>query len=284
MYDAVAEQGFAIDPASRFPDEDRHIAEFLEHGYTIIPNAIPKDLLDEVTAAIERMEREVEPARAVHSAISGKTFRVQNLLNKDPVFRKALDFDPLVGFAQRLLGPQMLLQTAVTLCVGPGAIRQPIHTDDIYMDAPRPHKPFIVNSIWAIDDFTEENGATRVVPGTQKLDHTPRPTLREIAADPLEVESVCAEMKRGSIVVIDGSVWHGAGTNASDRRRAGMAVAYCKGWMRQQENFQLAVSVDLARELSPRLQQLCGFGIYQGIIGNIDGKTPAEVFGLGDPA
>jgi len=73
------------------------------------------------------------------------------------------------------------------------------------------------------------------------------------------------------------SLWHGGGANATGAVRIGIAMNYCAGWIRQQENQQLGLSLDLVRTFSPELQELCGFGVYRGLIGHIDRRTPAQV-------
>jgi len=123
--------------------------------------------------------------------------------------------------------------------------------------------------MWALTDFTEANGATRVVPGSHKFDCSPeygRP-----------YDSVPAEMSRGSVLIWHGSLWHGGGANTTEQRRLGLAMNYCAGYIRQQENQQLGIGLDTLRGFSPRLQQLCGFGVYMGLIGHIDKGDPARV-------
>ena len=130
----------------------------------------------------------------------------------------------------------------------------------------KPHAAIICNTMWALTDFTEENGATRVVPGSHLLDHSPEYGR--------SYESVPAEMPRGSVLVWHGSLWHGGGANHTDQRRVGIAMNYCAGFLRQQENQQLGVPREIARGFSPRLRELVGYGIYQGLIGHIDKTDP----------
>jgi ectoine hydroxylase-related dioxygenase (phytanoyl-CoA dioxygenase family) len=78
-------------------------------------------------------------------------------------------------------------------------------------------------------------------------------------------------------MVYNGSMWHGGGSNRTDRRRIGVAMNYCAGWIRQQENQQLGIPRDVARGFAPRLRELVGYGIYSGLIGHIDKRTPARV-------
>lgn len=268
--------------AAHFQDENDHIARFRSEGFTIIPDAIPVDLLDELQATFERLARDHPWATGVGterlSRLAGvRTIRLTNLLNKDPVFQRAFALPPLLSFVEKLIGSQFLLQSCQTLMVGPDEPEQPLHTDDMYMTHPRPHRPFICNTIWAISDFTEENGATRFIPRSHNWPDTPRPTLAEIDENPRMMESSFAGMRKGSLLAIDGAIWHGAGRNETNERRDGLAVAYCAGWMRQQENYQLSIAPSLARTFSPELLELCGFGNYQGFVGNVDNVKPSEL-------
>jgi ectoine hydroxylase-related dioxygenase (phytanoyl-CoA dioxygenase family) len=83
-------------------------------------------------------------------------------------------------------------------------------------------------------------------------------------------------MPRGSILVWNGGLWHGGGANVTDTKRRGIAMNYCAGYIRQQENQQLGIPVDTVRRFSPELQDLCGFGVYKGLIGHIDRQSPAQ--------
>src|SRR5205814_940058 len=122
----------------------------------------------------------------------------------------------------------------------------PLHADDQLIPLPRPHVPIVCNSMWAITDFTDENGATRFVPGSH----------RDVAIpDPFgDTPTVAALMRRGSVLVYDGALWHGGGANRTGARRVGVAMNYCAGWVRQQENQQLGIPLDVARGFSPRLR------------------------------
>ena len=104
---------------------------------------------------------------------------------------------------------------------------------------PKPHPPTVCNSMWALTDFTEANGATRIIPGTHLSDHSPD------YGPPYD--SIPAEMARGSVLVWHGSLWHGGGANQTDDRRIGIAMNYCAGYIRQQENQQLGLPPALVR-------------------------------------
>ena len=104
--------------------------------------------------------------------------------------------------------------------------------------------------MWAMSEFTEENGATRVIPGSNKWEDKLRPT---------NDQTVAAEMPKGSVLLYLGSLYHGGGANRSDRPRRGINVGYTLSWLRQEENQYLACPPDVARELPEALARLAGY-------------------------
>jgi ectoine hydroxylase-related dioxygenase (phytanoyl-CoA dioxygenase family) len=168
-----------------------------------------------------------------------------------------------------------LVSSLSSIAIDPGETAQPIHADDQLIPLPKPHPPVVCNSMWALTDFTEANGATRVVPGTHLADASPD------YGHPYE--SVAAEMARGSVLIWHGSLWHGGGANETDERRVGLAMNYCAGYIRQQENQQLGIPAELAATFEPRLLELIGYGMYNGLIGHIDKRLPSELLGTSPP-
>jgi ectoine hydroxylase-related dioxygenase (phytanoyl-CoA dioxygenase family) len=129
--------------------------------------------------------------------------------------------------------------------------------------------PLVCNSMWALTDFTEANGATRLVPRTHGADRSPS------FGEPHQ--TIAAEMKRGSVLVWNGSLWHGGGANHTTERRIGLAMNYCVGWMRQQENQQLGIPLEVAKDFSPRLRKLVGYGLYRQLLGHVDKCSPVDL-------
>jgi ectoine hydroxylase-related dioxygenase (phytanoyl-CoA dioxygenase family) len=152
--------------------------------------------------------------------------------------------------------------------IAPGETAQALHCDDGVYPLPRPHKEVIINTMWALDDFTEANGATRVVPGSHKWTDA-----RPNDATPV----VQAVMPAGSVMLFVGSVYHGGGANMTDKPRLGTVIEYVAGWLRQQENQVLAVPPDTVRTLEPRLQELIGYNVYPPFLGYVDGRHPRKV-------
>jgi ectoine hydroxylase-related dioxygenase (phytanoyl-CoA dioxygenase family) len=197
-----------------------------------------------------------------------RTVRIYNLLVHGKLYERIPVHPNVLPVIERVLDPGCLISSLSSISIGPGEKAQPIHADDILIPLPKPHVPIICNSMWALTDFTEANGATRLVPGTHK---------RESPVYGQEVDSIPAEMRKGSVLIWPGSLWHGGGANQTDERRVGIAMNYCAGYIRQQENQQLGIPREIARGFSPRLRELVGYGIYNGLIGHIDKKSPVTL-------
>jgi ectoine hydroxylase-related dioxygenase (phytanoyl-CoA dioxygenase family) len=250
-------------------DMDLHVKEVAEQGYTILHGAVDPAQCDEIADELVRLEAELGIGYSTNLFEGHRTTRVYNLLVHGPVFERIPVHPGVLPVVERVLDPGLLISSLSSIAVGPAERAQPIHADDQLIPLPRPHVPIICNTMWAITDFTEENGATRLIPGSHLADEAPNP-LQHYA-------SIAAEMPKGSVLVWVGSLWHGAGANRTDRRRVGIAMNYCAGYIRQQENQQLGIPVDIARTFTRRLQELVGYSVYNALIGHIDKKHPAKV-------
>jgi ectoine hydroxylase-related dioxygenase (phytanoyl-CoA dioxygenase family) len=198
-----------------------------------------------------------------------------NLLAKDPVFQAMPVHPNVLPIAEALLDRGCLLSGMTAIDIGPGEHPQPMHGDDIVMSRhlPRPHVPMMVTSMWALTDFTADNGGTRFVPGSHRFPQTP-----ESPDAPLDVDVCALEMPAGSVMVFHGSLWHAGGANTTtDDRRLGVNVQYCPGFVRQQQNPYLGIPGEIATTFSDRLLELVGYRLYKGIMGHVDGASPGEV-------
>jgi ectoine hydroxylase-related dioxygenase (phytanoyl-CoA dioxygenase family) len=198
-----------------------------------------------------------------------RTTRVYNLLAHGPLFEQIPVHPSVLPVCERVLDPGLLVSSLSSISIGPGETPQPIHADDQVIPLLKPHPPTVCNTMWALTDFTEDNGATRVIPGSHKASRSPDLTAR--------YDSVPAEMSKGSVLVWHGSLWHGGGANSTSAPRVGIAMNYCAGFIRQQENQQLGLPISMVRHFAPRLQELVGYGIYRGLIGHIDKQVPATL-------
>ena len=234
-------------------------------GACIVDDAGSADLLDRFDAEIGPF---VEATKPGPDDFSGhKTRRTGALVARSSAAREMV-MDPLVvGTARAVLAHAASIQLHLTqvIGIGPGERAQPIHRDQWAFDFfPFPAGYEVqCNTIWALTDFTEENGATRVVLGSNRLEDK----LRFVEAD-----TEPAEMARGSILFYTGSVYHGGGANRSGATRVGVNITYNLSWLRQEENQYLAVPPEIARDLPEDLLRLMGYqrGAYAlGYVGDL---------------
>lgn len=255
-------------------DLERHLGEIEEHGYTIVRDAIEPALVAELVAAIRRVEREQGTEPRGNAAEGYATLRNYNLLAKDPVFQRMPVHENVLPLVERVLDRGCLLSGMTAIDMGPGEKAQPLHPDDVVMNVARPHVPLMCVSMWALTDFSDENGGTRVVPGSHRFDHAPDLTR--------SYDTIPIEMPAGSVMIFHGSLWHGGGANRSaDQWRLGVNVQYCAGFIRPQQCAYLGIPREITRTFPDRLLELCGYSLYKGIMGHIDGQSPAVVLGEG---
>jgi ectoine hydroxylase-related dioxygenase (phytanoyl-CoA dioxygenase family) len=242
---------------------DDIVAALERDGY-----AVAQGLLSgaELEAARHDMRRVlVETPRGRNPFEGARTKRVYALFAKTRAFDGPA-VDPLVlGVVERVLG-HCQLSAPTGIEIGPGEVAQILHHDDAIYPVPRPHAEMVLNTMWALDDFTEANGATRIVVGSHRWgDEQP---------DPATTRTVAAEMPAGSALFYLGSVWHGGGANTTDRARLGVILEYVASWLRPQENHFLAVPRAVVATLPEPLQELLGYNIRPPFMGYVDGRHP----------
>jgi ectoine hydroxylase-related dioxygenase (phytanoyl-CoA dioxygenase family) len=243
---------------------DRIVSVLEEDGYTTIPDAVDAE---QVAWARHDLEDVLAHTPTGRSDFEGRrTRRVYALFAKTRSL-DALATHPLVlGALDRVLGLYEL-SAPTGISIGPGEEAQPLHPDDAIYPIPRPHDELVVNVMWPLEDFTQDNGTTRIVAGSHRwIDERPGPDTATVGVD----------LKAGTALMYLGSVWHGGGANRTDRPRLGVVLHYAVGWLRPVENHTLAVPPTVVRTLSPRLQELLGYNIYPPFIGYVDGRHPTK--------
>jgi ectoine hydroxylase-related dioxygenase (phytanoyl-CoA dioxygenase family) len=244
-------------------------ARVVEDGYAVLERAIEPALVAELVGAVERRMTELAVPFGPNDFLGTRTRRLFNLLARDPLFVRVPIHDAVLPVVERVLDPECLLSSLTAIEMHPGESAQPLHADDGSIPLPKPHVPITCTAIWALTDFTEENGGTRVVPGSQRADHSPGRAERD-------APSVATVMPAGSVLVYHGSLWHGGGANASAARRLAIVCNYCAGWLRQEECQLLALPRAQVAAFPPRLRALVGYGTYRGLLGHVDQRSPAE--------
>lgn len=242
----------------------RVIADLDRDGYAIVEN-----LLDAGEAAAKRRELTtvLDATPTGRNSFEGfTTKRIYNLFAKTRGFDDAATHPLLLEVLDAVLGSyQLSAPTGIEIC--PGEKAQVLHRDDGIYPIARPHGELVVNTMWALDDFTELNGATHVVPGSHKwVDEQPDESSNVVRA----------VMPAGSVMFFLGSVFHGGGANNSDKPRLGVILEYVVAWLRPQENHLVGVPRETIKQLPRRLQELLGYNIHPPFLGYVDGRHPTK--------
>ena len=251
-------------------DLSQNHQELEDNGYTIVKNLIDPKLIEELLEAVEKLEFRLQRSPDNNRFEGNRTTRTYNLLAHGDIWQQIPVQPQVLELIEGVIGEQCLVSSLASISLAPGETSQVLHADDQVQPLAKPHIATVCNSMWALTDFTEENGATRVVPGSHRWQNP------DYFGDQSNIESVPAEMPKGSVLIWHGSTWHGGGANTTkDHVRIGIAMNYCAGFIRQQENQHLGIPPEIVAGFTPQLRQLCGFGMYRGLTGNIEKHSPA---------
>lgn len=236
-------------------------------GALVLDDLIPRSRVDAVVAELRPFVEATRPGQDVFSGFN--TTRTGALAARSPLTRDLI-MDPRIhAVCDRVLKPncdRYQLHLSQVIRIMPGQAAQPIHRDRWAWGAHLKGVEPQLNTIWALTDFTVENGATQVVPGS--IDW---PDNRQ--AEPGEITQ--AVMNAGSALVYTGTVFHGGGANASNADRWGLNLTYALGWLRQEENQYLSCPPEIARTLDPALQRLLGYALGGYALGYYTPPLPA---------
>jgi ectoine hydroxylase-related dioxygenase (phytanoyl-CoA dioxygenase family) len=234
-------------------------------GYVLVSDMMTAE---QVQTAREDLGRVLATTHTGRNAFEGfDTQRVYALFAKTRTFDQVAIHPLLLDVLDQLLGHYQL-SAPTGIRIGPGERAQVLHRDDGIYPVPEPHPPLVVNTMWPLDEFTEQNGATRFIAGS----HLWEPGRQPAEGDLIEQ----AIMSPGSALFYLGSLWHGGGANHTGQPRLGVILEYAAAWLRQQENHCLAVPRAVVRELPERLQELIGYNIYPPFVGYVDGRHPRK--------
>lgn len=226
----------------------------------------------QVAAILAELEPFIAGTRPFDDDFVGRlTTRTGSLVARSRTAREAVVHPTILAAADAFLtrwSQNYQLNLTQIMRLLPGQPAQALHRDRYLWSRalPREIEPML-NGMWAMTDFTEENGATRVIPGSQRWDWD-----REAKPE----ETIPAEMPLGSVLLYTGTIVHGGGANRSSAPRIGMNITYLLGWLRQEENQYLCCPPELARDLDPKLQALLGYTVGNGSLGYFSPRTPSR--------
>jgi ectoine hydroxylase-related dioxygenase (phytanoyl-CoA dioxygenase family) len=223
-----------------------------QNGYAIVDDLVPTHVMDQIQ---DEMGPHIDNTPFGRDEFVGvKTRRTGSMIARSPAAR-ALVMNPLaLAAAGKLLQKASTFQLHLTqvISVYPGSPAQKLHQDELAWDFYPFHDDYEIqcNLLWAMSDYTEEMGATRVVPGSQY-------SGRSQSYD--ESDSEPAVMRRGSALFYTGKIYHGAGANRTDKVRQAINITYAVGWVRQEENQYLSTPIEIARTLPDDLLKVMGY-------------------------
>ena len=231
-------------------------------GFVVLPSLLDSDELEAVRDGVAPLLRH----RGRNDFEGTRTQRVYGVLEKTRVLDRLVAHPRILALLDRMFLPNYLLSQAQVINILPGETEQALHPDDAFYPVPRPRPPLGAATLWAIDEFTVDNGATVIVPGSHAWGHDRRPQAED--------ECRSAVMPAGSVIFYPGTVWHGGGANRSAAARLAVTCQYCEPWLRTQENYFLSVGRETVATLCEDLKRLLGYSIHPPFMGMVNGMHP----------
>jgi hypothetical protein len=254
-----------VDPTETEAD----LAALNQDGYVILTDLLSPAECDDLRAGLTPLL-----GRTGRNAFEGhQTQRIYSVLDKTRAVDRLVDHPRVLAVLDRLLLPNYLLSQLQVINIQPGEDAQLLHPDDGVYPIARPRPELSVATVWAIDDFTEENGATVLIPGSHEWPDGRIPT----DTDPRRA----AVMPAGSCVLFLGTLWHGGGANRSTAPRLAVTAQYCQPWLRTQEAFTLSTTTDVVREVSEDIRRMLGYSIHPPFVGMVNGMHPKRLLDVG---
>jgi len=256
-----------------------------DRGYVIIEDVLSSSDCNDYRQILEQFMAVSPAGRNVFEGTS--SHRLYALLAKSERFADMIEHPLALAFAEHFLGESCLLSACLSINLHPGETVQPWHTDDGHISVPQPHDVFGISVFWALDDTTETNGATEVLPYSHqwespdivdRLEDEHFEQRSALSEHPQAgIDRVKATMKAGSLMIMRSDVWHRGGANQTNEDRLIVTPQYCAGWARPLETMLLAVSPETVARLPSRTQALLGYSIHTPFMGYVDGMHPSRV-------
>jgi hypothetical protein len=253
-----SEAAAALDPDMV---EEQH-RQLLAAGFIIIENLVPQEALDglraEAAPHLEKVGR--------NSFEGERTQRIYGLPQKLRAADTFITHPLILAHLDRLMMPNYLLSQAQVINIMGQSPAQPLHIDDGFYRWPRPRPALSAATVFAIDDFTADNGATVAIPGSHRWGEERVPQQGD--------DVVPAVMPAGSCILFLGNLWHGGGENRTANDRLALTAQYCEPWLRTQENYFLSVERETVAGLSEDMKRLLGYSIHPPFMGMVNGMHP----------
>ena len=258
-YDPVDQTNVIIDGL----DIGDVVGKIRKQGYAVVEDFLTQQDVATIRSAFNS-DVPITEMRAIGTE-TGRTWRAHNLLAKTRIADSVFLDSRLRAIVDGVIGRYNQINITTLFNTLPGETKQFLHQDDGLWPIPRPHPPFLCNALIAFDDFTQDNGATHLVP----YSHTWTRAVDQ------SIEPIQIEMKSGSMVLWEGGMWHGGGANVTrDQERMGFFISHQVSYLRPQEIQLLAIPPQVVRQMPRKLRRLLGYHPF-GI--GVDGRDPLDV-------
>ena len=238
-----------------------------QDGYIILEKLFSEETMDALKAdVLPRFKHE-----AGRNNFEGlATQRLYSMMAETDIANPMVEHPLILGLLDKIFEPNYLLSQLQVINIHPNEAAQPLHYDDGFYPWPRPRRALGAATIIAVDDFTEENGATVVIPQS----HLWGDRIPEEADMKTSLKAI---MPKGSVLFFLGTLWHGGGANKTTSPRMCLTAQYCAPFCRTQENFSLSIPKARVKTFSENIQRLLGYSIHQPFMGMVEGKHPKRV-------
>ncbi|MEY2419324.1 MAG: hypothetical protein QOG90_2004 [Actinomycetota bacterium] len=276
------------------------ICAAIEHdGGVIVDGLLAQSVVDRVNAEVEDAVAAADPSAEMFNPLiklfhGAQTKQVAGVPGISATFATDVMCHPmLLAACDHFLAPSCAryqLNLGHLLQRGPGSEDQLLHRDEaVWSDVPKPHPELQLASVIAFVDFTRDNGATRVVPGSHRWPSRELPEIEQYSAPPPTPDQIAyAEMSAGSAVIYLGGTIHGGGANTTDVARRGAHLSYCLGWLRTEENNYLSTPPEVAARLPRQAQEILGYAVHDslprggGYLGMVRMQDPVDLLASGE--
>lgn len=254
-------------PHATAPGVDTWAEQLLADGYCVIPDLLPRDLVE---ALDEDLSEEFQRTSFCRGGFYGeRTKRFGRLLVRSPLASRLVQHALVLGIVRQVLSPfcdTIQLNLSQAIAIHPGALPQLPHRDQDMWRGAIGEVEYLVNVMWPLTPYTRDNGATLIWPES----HGARALAPDVRGTELAIE-----LEPGSALLFLGSTLHGAGGNRTQEVRRGAIISYCLGWLKPYENQWLAYPPEIARGFPPELAALVGYEQHRPNLGNYEGRCPS---------
>ena len=226
-------------------------------GYVLLKNLLSHEEIDRLVARLDELWSQEGDRAGAENYIEKNAWRLANLANKGAVFRPVFTHPAVLEVARAVMGPEVRLSMMNARAVPPHSDPgQPFHCDTKNKGKPDERGYYVCTAVWMLDDFTRQNGATRIVPGTHRSHRLPKEVMADVNAP--HPDEVTVEGRAGDVLVFNGHCWHAGGQNATDVPRRAILVHYIRADHPQELDQKTAIASEIQARMNPFEREILG--------------------------